>query len=63
MEHTNNTPYFIEPGDDQGECLGEPLCIIREHGEDDRRAFARIRQVVVAAARAEAEGKDSAKNG
>ena len=62
MEHTDNTPYFIELGDDQGECLGEPLCIVRERGEDDRRVFARIRQVI-AAARAEAEVKDRAENG
>jgi hypothetical protein len=62
MEHTDNAPYFIEPGDDQGEYLGEPLCIVRERGENDRRAVARIRQVI-AAARAGAEGKDSAENG
>lgn len=62
MEYTDNTPYFIEPGDDQGECLGELLCIVRERGEDDRRVFARIRQVM-AAARAAAEGKDRTENG
>lgn len=62
MADTDTTPYFIEPGDDQGERLGEPLCIVRERGEDDRRAVVRIRQVI-AAAQAETEGKDRAENG
>jgi hypothetical protein len=47
---------FIEAGNDESKILGEPLCILRERGEDDRRAFARIRQVI-AKARAEAKGK------
>ena len=62
MDTTHTKPYFIEPGDDQDECFGEPLCILRERGEDDRRAFARIRQVI-AEARADAEGKNQAQNG
>lgn len=62
MKHTDIRPYFIEPGDDQSKCLGEPLCILRVRGDDDRCAFVRIRQLVVAA-RAEDEGKDRAENG
>jgi hypothetical protein len=58
MENTDTKPYFIESGDDQSERLGEPLCILRERGEDDRQAFARIR-LVIAAAVAEAEEKNT----
>lgn len=61
MTETDCRPCFIEPGNDQDKSLGEPLCILRERGEDDRRAFAKIRQVV-AKARAQAEGKDRAEN-
>jgi hypothetical protein len=56
MAETDFRPCFIEPGSDQDKSLSEPLCILRERGEDDRRAFARIRQVV-AKALAEAKGK------
>jgi hypothetical protein len=58
LNHGRNgfRPCFIEPGNDQDKSLGNPLCILRERGEDDRRAFARIRQVV-AKALAEAKGK------
>lgn len=61
MADTDTKPYFIETGDELGEGLGEPLCLLRERGEDDRRAFAKIRQLV-AKAWAEAEGKDRAEN-
>jgi hypothetical protein len=56
MAETDFRPCFIEPGSDQDKSLSEPLCILRERGEDDRRAFARIRQVV-AKALAEAKGR------
>ena len=62
MEYTDTKPYFIEPGDDQSESLGEPLCIVRDRGETDRRSFARIKQVL-AASRAVDEVEDSAKKG
>ena len=49
MNSTDSVPRFIEPGDDQDECLELPLCVTRQVDDETRRAQEARKRLLAAA--------------
>lgn len=48
MNSTDSVPRFIEPGDDQDECLALPLYVSRQRNDETRRAQEARKQLLAA---------------
>ena len=49
MNSTDSVPRFIEPGDDQDECLALPLYVTRQVDDETRRAQEARKRLLAAA--------------
>ncbi|MEO8645390.1 hypothetical protein [Pseudomonas sp.] len=49
MNSTDSVPRFIEPGDEQDECMALPLYVSRQVDDETRRAQEARKQLLAAA--------------